>query len=779
MFIRNLKDTDVLVIGVSIAPDELMPIQDLGTKSQLVRGADEILQYIENGDIQLEYADGDVENSHSKIVSILNSNFSIVEINNEVDIDSSKEIRGNNFYYNSLAKRLAKGESIDITFKGFLKNTSITVQEGEIEFQIISPKMNKIIISEFSTYDIDSEFNIQDPSIRISASVISDVSIYMDGVYFDETGTKTKEQYLNEIYGEDLPAPVIKSTKEKIFDVDLLNSDLNTDTSIDNINHTVGLIKVPLVDNIFTKKTVLNFKNIFNVTENEDWTHSFWFYPTNLSVSRYIAYKSGLFYIYQSRSNLYVNYDNKMINVGTIQENKWYHLVCTYSKNSGVLNYYINGAYTANRTSKPSFSNKTSDFLIGNLSYISNNYGFEGKMGIISEFNYHMSAGMVRNLFKKQNPLNIVDTNLIPSINMRYFNTSNRGNNPPDSKQEFDIVEKEYSTISNLLFQEYIDKIDFMVSKFPNVTSREKYTNIATGIFIADVDGYYKFKIQGDGSVDIVIDDRLVLSNYGNNSYDSPEVIGEIYLTSGYHDFKYRHFHIDSDSVFYAYSWNYNNSSWDNIILYKKDTEDTESTSKDSSKLIEIKDWESTVPITTDSYKYKKLEENSIKYLEFKGKNACKLDLSNIPKLYNESKFTISFAYYIEESKEHFIFGYGKNTNWNDWIMLKGLRDGTLELNFCGEYKRSSKTVTRDKWSNIDIVCDGINITLYIDSEKNIEMDYNKDDWYNGDDFWFNRLSSGSTWIWSESTFRINDFVWYKTNKSEEELQASFINKYT
>jgi len=124
--------------------------------------------------------------------------------------------------------------------------------------------------------------------------------------------------------------------------------------------------------------------------------------------------------------------------------------------------------------------------------------------------------------------------------------------------------------------------------------------------------------------------------------------------------------------------------------------------------------------------------------------------------------------------------GYGKDIDWGNWLLI-GYSNSKLKVTFCDKSKSSSLKLKKNKWYKIDIVSNGITIEAYIDGDKAFDLEYKENEWYQGNELWLNRQSSGSSWGWSKSKFRLNDFRWYNESKDKEALQADytvFKNKY-
>jgi hypothetical protein len=46
MFIKNLKNEDYLILGINLAPLELIPLNDMGSASQIRAGSDTLIKAI-------------------------------------------------------------------------------------------------------------------------------------------------------------------------------------------------------------------------------------------------------------------------------------------------------------------------------------------------------------------------------------------------------------------------------------------------------------------------------------------------------------------------------------------------------------------------------------------------------------------------------------------------------------------------------------------------------------------------------------------------------------
>ena len=73
MIIKNNKDYDIDVLGVTINANDEMAISDIGSAQQLRLGTDEIVDMVQEGIISIIYADGTSETSVQKVVDILDN----------------------------------------------------------------------------------------------------------------------------------------------------------------------------------------------------------------------------------------------------------------------------------------------------------------------------------------------------------------------------------------------------------------------------------------------------------------------------------------------------------------------------------------------------------------------------------------------------------------------------------------------------------------------------------------------------------------------------------
>ena len=785
MFIKNISGSEITLAGITFLIDEVLPISDIGSKNQISLAADEILLSIQNSEIELQYADQTIEVSQSKITSILSGNITEVTISNIESIinqdSNSSNVKGENFYYNSQVYNLSKGEVIDIEFKGYLKTYSIKVSEGTVNMQLINPKMNPIRVESFSTYDIDSDYRIKDAVFRIEATLVSDIEIYMDGEYYDSSGSKSKSQYLEEIYSSSsLPNPPIPEEKGIVFDINFLKADTMSETIRDSVFNAIGNTKGFINNGEWTRESVVDFKSILGASEDFPFTHFIWMkWDGTKTHSQYVMYKGGYYYYYiNTNGSLYVNYDGVTTQITTMSADVWTMCIASYDGNGSSIVFYLNGAYSSKTNKQISFPNSSSNLLFGNLSYSSNRYGFCGELGRCGQLNYSVSAGMAKYMFNRDHPNRNSPINMKAGVSVSYFSIEKRGFSYPENTYECDIIEKEYANVDNTIFQEIMSGINYMDSTFPDILTEQYFMTIARGQFTTDEDGYYTYLIQGADTVELIIDDRVVCGNYGLNLLGDDPVEGNIYLEAGIHSMKFRHFQGTKDVSYSCKIKNTSINDFEFFNLLQPDTDDEATGGNPDLESIKasVKDWVISPSYSVDSYPAKEYTDSrGVKCLVMKDQDAIKLD---IDESFLDPVFSFSIWIQMKEDKDCFIFSMGGVEDWTHWLSVR-VKNEKIELVMCDESKSMSKKLEKYEWHKLDVNCDGTKLEAFLNGSKDnsIDIDYSDNEYHHGNNFWFNRASNGESLKWMESKFYMNDFKFRNSTKTKDSIAFDYLSE--
>ena len=775
MYIKNITDEEIVVAGLGFEVNEKRLLTEVGTSSEIEKYAEEILYYFNNSMIEILYPDETkLTNSYRllKLLSGVNSEVSIVNISEfEEALKSPEEQRTNDYYYNNYQLNLDKGQSVDLEFKGYLKSATLRVFSGKISAQIISEPMNKVVVEEQNVFEMDTDNKLLNPIMRLTAVTKVTASIFVDGSYYDETGKKTKAQYLDEIYNRNtLPKPTYTEDKVMDFSIDFRNQDLISGTVIEDVNKYNGTAKGFIEDSetLWTKTSCVEFNSAMGISKDEEFTHSIFLKP--IKGARWTQYflANGQIKIWVSTSGrIYVWVLGKGAYIGYVTYDIWNHILITYNKEK--VNIYLNTNF-AYSLPKPTRNYTLNKLEIGNYSISNLRYGFIGEIGRISSYNYFFSEGMVYHLYKMNHPNNEVNTNMVEYVNSKYFKLDDLDETPITKKFHFDILEKEYRKIENVIYKEKINKIDFTESDF-YTSELSNYFVVNEGIFSTIENSYYTFKLESNQYAILTIDDREVAITSDNNGE------GSIYLPEGKHKFKHISVSFNDNSYFYCKIYDDVNQDWIFFNLYQNDIDDESSNEEDITKLITIKDGVFNIDnidgSILDTNNSDLVEYDGYKMLQYKGDNYS--FIKGLSEIMKSNIFSISFILKINTDRECYLFTMGGDEQ--DWQIWLGLRyvNRSLELNFNDKRVKSDKIKT-NTYYQIDIVSNGTDVNLVINAkEDNKKITISDNDWFEGDNLYFNRLPNGATHTWMKSDFEIDNFNYYSITKNKENLENSFI----
>jgi hypothetical protein len=174
MLIRNITSANINVTGVTITPDEVIELSDLGSREDLSKNTTEIISFFNNNSIQFEYTDGYIQTEIQKIYSLLQNGFI------SVGVEEAQQ----RYYYLKDNMKITKSDIIEKTFNGKLKALTITPSQNDVFFTIITSdgiQLQPESLSKKQTIEFDFADGLINPIIRITSSRTANVDIFMEG----------------------------------------------------------------------------------------------------------------------------------------------------------------------------------------------------------------------------------------------------------------------------------------------------------------------------------------------------------------------------------------------------------------------------------------------------------------------------------------------------------------------------------------------------------------------------------------------------------------------
>jgi len=772
MYIKNITNEEIIIAGLSFDAEEKRLLTEIGSSDEIQRYAEEILEYFNDSKIEVLYADESKLTSAYRLLRLLSGDSNEVSITNISEINeivkSPEDNKTNDYYYNNYDLIMEKGRTVDIEFKGYLKTALLRIFSGKLSAQIISEPMNKVIVEEQNLFEIDTDNKLLNPIIRLEALSTTTASFFTDGSYFDETGKKTKEQYLNEIYNKDVSLGlVVEEDKIMNFNIDFRKQNLISGNVLESINNYSGTAQGFSEDNetVWNRETNVTFNTALGVCKEEEFTQSAFFKPSKgAHYVQYFMLNGQVKYQIYSSGRMHVWVLGRTAYAGFVTYDSWNHIAVTYNKEK--INIYLNSVFVCSLP-KPAKNYNLTKLSIGNYSLNYRKKGFIGEIGRISAYNYSFSAGMIYHLYKVNHPNNEKYTNTINFVNTKYFDLSSLKETEILNKYQFDILEKEYRNPENILSKEHNTKIDFTSSDFYKA-DLDKYFVINEGYFTTLEDSYHSFKIENNQYGILTIDDRDVCLSFENNGE------GSIYLPEGRHTLKYIAVSFEDNSYFYCKKYDEENQDWIFFNLDQNDIEDEESSEEDKTKLIKIKDGNFTLikGELDNSSNAELIDYDTYKMLNYKGDKFTYI--KNLSDIMSSNVFSISLILKMNSDRECYIFSMGGDEQeWQIWLSLR-YYNKRLELSFNDKNVKSNK-IKINTFYQIDIVSDGTNIELILNAKennKNILIDDNN--WFEGSNLYFNRLPNRNTYRWMQSNYSLDSFNYYSITKSKKDLENSF-----
>ncbi|WP_462328772.1 PilC/PilY family type IV pilus protein [Thiohalocapsa halophila] len=146
---------------------------------------------------------------------------------------------------------------------------------------------------------------------------------------------------------------------------------------------------------------------------------------------------------------------------------------------------------------------------------------------------------------------------------------SQTGGDYPDNEQDYDVLVAWNAVDDNFCGARPVTEIDGSGNPFSGINSctNEHYLTLFTGTLTVDATGYYTFAVDGDDAVELAIDGDVVASWYGGHADCSSDDCrcnqhtGEVFLSAGEHDVRFRHQEWTGGDQYYLRWWRYRPAS--------------------------------------------------------------------------------------------------------------------------------------------------------------------------------------------------------------------------
>ena len=508
MKIKNISQALVVIAGVKIYPDNTVTEDDFGS------------------DFDYEYYRSDFEEAlDDNSIIFLNTEEQIItditEIDEVFDVQDPSNLtpsqNAEDFYYNFKTVSLEYGDAFTMSFQGYLKTFDIFSESGTVEAQIIQPKMNTITVTETNNYVIDTDYKLLNPVVKIKALTACTVRIYLDGIFKHDT--KTKEQYLSEIYSDNyFPNDTPINNNELAFKCNF-QKNMTNDTFRDVIGNNIGRTynNATLKNfNKFEDGAYVRFEPVINIQTDEEFTFNMWFKLfENTTVKQYLFYKKDELEIYIYNNYLYVRIDKITIKITPVKKDSQYMFTTTYS--GAVTNFYMNNKLVHVYNKRWTFSNNNDKMYFGRSS---SGYSLRSaEIGEVNYYKYHLSQGMVRNLYLNNHPDVLINHDLVPgSTGIHYTNTSSLS---IDSSYNAEIIKKEVARVDNIVQSDTVNTL--------SCTTIDNTIKIIQGWVHIPADAKYTFNATFGNEVFFSIDNKSIILNQAVSTY---------YIEEGYYQFE-------------------------------------------------------------------------------------------------------------------------------------------------------------------------------------------------------------------------------------------------
>lgn len=707
MKIKNISTERIILAGVKIQSEQTLSMEAFGEGFTFAEYEDEITSLVNDHIIVF------VDESTGKYItdmSIIKANMDLLIVNDN-DVSCLSTQQKPDFYYNYKVINLEYGEDLQVEFVGYLKTLNVVARAGDIEIQIVQPLMNKVLVQETNNYEIDADYKLLNPIIKIKAKSNSKVELYMDGIFKHDT--KTKNQYLKEIYSNSKfpEADVYKGLlKFKVNFKRTMTSDVFRDIIGNNIGRTYHNTTLRNF-NKFEDGAYVKFGDVCTLKTDEDFTINFWFKSFDSVMDKqYLVCKSGVFEIYFEKGVLKTVIDGYKSDIVKIEQNKYYMFTISYSAIDKVTHFYLNDEIVKNQVRRYTFYNNRS------LYFGSKNGSYCLRSAELGEFNYysyHMSAGMVRNLFVNNNPDHQFK-DLNTNCQKLTYNCDTDLN--LDDTYSASIIAKEFAKSENLVEG---------VKSTLNNTDDNNLLTIHKGYVYFPEDGKYTFEATLNKLI-FTIDDKDVLINEETNTF---------FIEEGYYTFE--------ATSFGAFHITYGKKGTDQIEIPVFNDDLT-------APIVSIDNQTGGVFTGVVDGKYYNLDYTRIE---------------NISDAFFGDVFTITLDVKLHE-KEAEIFASGDV--YDPYIALLA-QDNKIILMFRGLYLQTKK-ISHD-YNRVDITADGNKIYLYLNGHLECSANFYE---FKSDasDLWFGRSGDGKSKDWLCGDFDLKNVKFYKDYSTPFNIQG-------
>ena len=597
----------------------------------------------------------------------------------------------------------------------------VTAVKGDIEIQIIQPKMNKIDVKETNNYVIDADYKLKNPVIKIKSTQNSTVKLYMDGTF--QHNTKTKNQYLNEIYSDNyFPNESEIDNSELQFKVNF-KKEMTSSTFRDVIGNNIGYTynNATLRNfNKFEDGAYVRFGDVIKPVTDKDFTFNFWFKSFEDTTSRqYLVYKRQYIeiYIYKGKLCAYIDRFNTV--VADIEPGRYYMFTMCYSNST--TQFYIDNILKVNLSRRWTFTGSSQSVYFGTKAGSYNLRSAE--IGEVNYYTYHLSHGLVNKLYLHNNPDTQFKDLSSGAVLTKYNNLSSLDIN---SSYEKDILLKEVARIDNIISTSTVHEL--------KCTDTSNLLKVFDGYIYIPEDGKYTFSSTYDNKFCLTIDSKEVLLNQNTKTY---------YIEEGYYKFEL----VTEDIV---------------EILYAKkgETLSTPLIFNESSvqAYINLDNRTSTHNVIFDN----RCQDLFFEYGDFT-KVQVQKDFFN-----NQFTFSLKLKTYEDNAQ---IFAIGEEYNENFKLQVQNNKLVLVYQN--GWFYSSTKL---DDTVQIDITSNGSKIFLYINGILDFEGYFSTSNISNYD-LYFGTAGNGSIYSWFQGDFKLENVIYTLKYSTPQEIINNFIGK--
>jgi hypothetical protein len=708
MKIKNISRSEVIIAGAKIQPDQSVNISAFGSEFVFANYKDEIEDAI--FDEIIVFVDDDT-GEYITDMAVIEAEFSNIHIQQPAEDNTINP----DFYYNYKQIELGYKDEIYVEFVGYLKTINAFSKSGDIDLQIVEPLMNKVYVTESNNYEIDADYKLLNPIIKITARTNASVQLYMDGVFKHDT--KTKKQYLKEIYSNStFPTsdPYEGGLEFKVNFKRTITNNVFRDVIKNSIGQTYNRATL-LNFNKFEDSAYVRFGDVCKLETDKDFTINMWFKSLeSLSAKQYIVFKRAYFEFYIEQGILKSYIDGYRTEICEVEQDKFYMITMTYSAVDNTTNFYLNDELVKKQYRRHTFTTSAQNLYFGSRF---GTYCFRSaELGEFNYFSHHMSAGMIHNLYANNHPehqfrnLNAGCHKLVYTLDtsLDLINSYSAG-----------IIKKEFARPENLI----------TASKAPNLNNTDTNENLTvhSGYIYIPADGKYTFSATYTGNMILVIDDKDVLVNETERSY---------YIEEGYYPFS-----VTSINSFHI-TYGLKDDDASEVAVFNNDNEET---------IFELDNQKGADCTGVDDLVYE---------------NGNYTTVTNLDEDFFGSTFTISLDVKNEDSEAE-IFAQGKL--WNEYISLT-LQDKRFVLVYKNTRIESCK-IEEHAFNNITITADGSKVYLYLNKRLQRSATFGNFDRHNSDLF-IGRSAEGYKQDWISGDFTLKNVKFYNTYSTLTEIQG-------